>query len=475
MDRQYSSNEGHEATAQAFQEIAMSVGPKSSARKDRKPRKLILLDEAFDARDRRSMSSALGDRYSFSKAASSALTSAGAIAMADDAGGEMVVFPDLGVAAGDFSASELKALASKGIIDETHVFENETRSLPPLVIEDSPYGAASTAATALALPIDLSTQLQMNYLRGMRDAIDMVLGQIGGRAPSLSAAPVTAPQVATYSWCLEMIGVHPHTATGNNVTVAILDTGVDPGHPDLMHHFVGGRGMESFVRGVRPLDGHGHGTHCAGVVAGTMSPQAGPRYGVAPGVTLLIGKVLDDDGNGDDDQIMAGIQWAVAQGADVISMSLGSRRPLGGRYSTPYEGLARVLAKKGILLIAAAGNDSRRPNDIAPINNPGACPSFKAVAALDRWSNIAPFSCGEDDIAKVAISAPGMGVHSAWTGGGYKLLSGTSMATPHVAGAAALWVQRLGKKPHLWEALSKATRKLTPTSDFGAGLIRVPN
>ena len=474
MDRHYSSNEGHEA--QTFRELAMSVRPKSSTRKDRKPRKLILLDEAFDSRDRKSMSSALGERYSFSNAASSALTSAGAIAMSDDAGAELVVFPDLGIAAGDFNTSELEALANKGIIEEGNVFDNETRSLPPLVIEDSPYGEASAATTALALSTDTPTQLHLSYLRGMRDAIDMMLGQIGGRAaPSLSGAPVTAPQVAAYSWCLEMIGVHPHTATGNNVTVAILDTGVDPGHPDLMHHFVGGRGMESFVRGMRPVDGHGHGTHCAGVVAGTTAPHAGPRYGVAPGVTLLIGKVLDDDGNGDDDQIMAGIQWAVAQGADIISMSLGSRRPLHGEYSTPYERLARVLARKGILLVAAAGNDSRRPNDIAPINNPGACPSFKAVAALDRWSNIAPFSCGEDNIAKVAISAPGMGVHSAWMGGGYKLLSGTSMATPHVAGAAALWVQRLGKRPDLWDSVLRATRRLSPTSDFGAGLIRVPN
>lgn len=316
----------------------------------------------------------------------------------------------------------------------------------------------------------------MHYLRGMRDAIDMVLGQIGGRAaPTLFAPPVAASQAVTHSWCLEMIGVHAHTPTGGNVTVAILDTGVDPNHPDLMHHFVGGRGMESFVNGMRAVDGHGHGTHCAGVVAGTIAPQAGPRYGVAPGVTLLIGKVLDDNGDGDDDQIMAGIQWAVAQGADIISMSLGSRRPLDGRFSAPYERLARVLARRGILLIAAAGNDSQRPKAIAPINNPGACPSFKAVAAVDRWSNIAPFSCGEDNIAKVAISAPGMGVHSAWKGGNYKLLSGTSMATPHVAGAAALWVERLGKRPDLWDSISKATRRLAPASDFGAGLVRVPN
>lgn len=107
-----------------------------------KPRKLILLDEMFDTRDRRSMSSALGERYSFSKAASSALTAAGAIAMSDDAGVELVVFPDLGVAAGDFNSTDLQALANKGIIDEADVFDNETRSLPPLVIEDSPYALA---------------------------------------------------------------------------------------------------------------------------------------------------------------------------------------------------------------------------------------------------------------------------------------------------------------------------------------------
>ena len=293
---------------------------------------------------------------------------------------------------------------------------------------------------------------------------------------AMAAPPVPA---TTHSWCLDLVGI-PATyakATGAGIRVAVLDTGIDRNHPDFAgriqayRNFAKGSGDDDLVR---------HGTHCAGIVAGAAKAAGGVRYGVAPEAQLIVGKVLDDSGSGFDNDILEGLDWAIDEGAHIVSMSLGSVRGVGQDYARAYELIAKNLldATPGVLMIAAAGNESRRDlGRVNPVGNPAACPSVLAVAAVDRAAKVAYFSCGQvDSIGAIDVSAPGVDVLSAVPGGGTRLLSGTSMATPHVAGVAALWAQRFPKASArtIWRKLTAAAKPLGAAADTGSGLLQAP-
>ena len=260
-------------------------------------------------------------------------------------------------------------------------------------------------------------------------------------------------------------------------TVAVLDTGVDLDHPDLASRFAEDWKAASFVPGETAQDGHGHGTHCVGVVGGPRRSSGGTRYGVAPGARVLVGKVLSDAGSGFSDWILDGIDWAAENGARAISLSCLSSRAAGQPHAVVYERVAENLLRShpGTLLLAAAGNASERPWYTRPVDNPAACPSLLAVAAVHRAGRVASFSGRQmDDIGRVDLSAPGVGVHSAWTGGGFRTLSGTSMAVPHVAGVAALYLEEEPtlSGPDLWRALERRALPLGDARDFGCGLVQ---
>jgi subtilisin family serine protease len=263
------------------------------------------------------------------------------------------------------------------------------------------------------------------------------------------------------------------------VTVAVLDTGIDLDHPDFAGRFEAKRNIRSFVPGGSVQDGNGHGTHCAGIVGGAADSTSGVRYAVAPGVELLIGKVLTDDGLGTTDGILDGIAWAADQGARVISLSLGTARAAGARFSSAYERIAETLltADPGTLIVAAAGNSSGRPFLTSPVENPSACPSILSVAAVDQSLRIADSSCGQcDAIGAVDLCAPGTGVHSAWTGGSFRATGGTSAAAPHVAGVAALYLEAQPDLTalQLRQSLERNTLPLGRPEVFGRGLIQAP-
>jgi subtilisin family serine protease len=305
--------------------------------------------------------------------------------------------------------------------------------------------------------------------------------QAGGDADARADDRRSGPQVAMspgHSWCLDLIGVPArHRPSGRDVTVAVLDTGVDLAHPDLAGRFRESWKASSFVPHETAQDGHGHGTHCVGVVGGPRCSRSGTRYGVAPGARVLVGKVLSDAGSGFSDWILDGIDWAAESGARVISLSCISSRTAGHPYSVVYERVAENLlrSRPGTLVLAAAGNASERPWYTRAVDNPAACPSLLAVAAVHRARRIASFSGRQmDDIGEVNLSAPGVGVHSAWTGGGFRTLSGTSMAVPHVAGVAALYLQ---EEPtlsalDLRRALESRAQPLGDARDFGSGLVQ---
>ncbi|MFI7320062.1 S8 family peptidase [Streptomyces venezuelae] len=231
---------------------------------------------------------------------------------------------------------------------------------------------------------------------------------------------------------------------GKGTKVAVLDTGADAGHPDLKGRI---GATKNFTDSPDDTDRQGHGTHTTSTVGGSGAASGGKKKGVAPGTELLHGKVLDDSGSGATSWIIEGMQWAVDQKADVISMSLGNpaRTDCTDPMSTATEELAR--SAKDTLFVIAAGNTGPSLNSVS---SPGCAPGVLTVGAVDRDDSTAPFSSrgpayGSHTL-KPEIAAPGVGISAAAADGrgvhAYRSMSGTSMAAPHVAGAATLVKQR---------------------------------
>ncbi|HKE68772.1 MAG TPA: S8 family serine peptidase, partial [Nocardioidaceae bacterium] len=232
---------------------------------------------------------------------------------------------------------------------------------------------------------------------------------------------------------------------GSGVTVALLDTGVDVHHPDLEGQI---EATTSFVPGEEVTDINGHGTHVASTIVGTGAASDGLRKGVAPGADLIVGKVLGGiEGYGQDSWIIAGMQWAAASGADVVNMSLGDTVPSDG--TDPISLALDALSEQyGVLFVVASGNAGPET-----ISTPAAAASALTVGATDKEDNLAWFTstgplAGSGGM-KPDISAPGVDITAArsqeMTDGGeglYQTMSGTSMATPHVSGAAAILAQQ---------------------------------
>lgn len=283
------------------------------------------------------------------------------------------------------------------------------------------------------------------YIRGYRDGVQGFAAALEANVSAGVAMPGAAalpPPLfaddAQFTWGLRAVGADGAPGDGGGCRVAVLDTGVDAAHPDLVPAIAA---VESFVEGEPPHDGHGHGTHCSGTVVGSRQPIGGvPRFGVAPGARLFAGKVLNNaDGEGSDGSILAGIDWAITNQCHVISMSLGAALPVGTPHSQTFENAARNALAAGTVIVAATGNDSNRPDTVEPINHPANCPSIVAVGALDRVLDPAVFSnAGRVGLDHVTISAPGVDVLSSVPGGDHAFSDGTSMATPHVAGVLAV-------------------------------------
>ncbi|MFE7274205.1 S8 family serine peptidase [Streptomyces sp. NPDC057623] len=243
---------------------------------------------------------------------------------------------------------------------------------------------------------------------------------------------------------------HAKGLTGKGVKVAVLDTGIDTTHPDLKNQVVGAK---NFTTSKDTADHFGHGTHVASIVAGTGAMSKGKYAGVAPGAKLLNAKVLGDEGGGDDSSILAGMEWAAAQGADIVNLSLGGEDTPG---VDPLEAEVNKLSKeKGILFAIAAGNEGEGGDQT--VGSPGSAADALTVGAVDRRGELGVFSSRgptADSALKPDVTAPGVDITAALAKGsivareypekpaGYVTLSGTSMATPHVAGAAALLKQQ---------------------------------
>lgn len=311
------------------------------------------------------------------------------------------------------------------------------------------------------------------------------------------------------AWGIGAVKADTSNCTGDGVVVAVLDTGIDSSHPA----FKGVDITEEDFSGSGNGDRQGHGSHCAGTIFGR--DVDGQRIGIARGVKrALIGKVLADNGSGDSDMIFRGIQWALGQGAHVVSMSLGFDFPGMVKRSTDsgwpadlatsnaleayranlrmFDSLmqmnrAMAAFKPSAVIVAAAGNESRtniNPDYKIAASLPAAAEGVVSVGALQQAGgkyNLASFSNTFPQVA-----APGVDILSVKVGGGLRAMSGTSMACPHVAGVAALWWESLRKSGFVNPSAQLVAAKMLATSrtdvfgpgvaiaDRGAGLITAP-
>ena len=355
---------------------------------------------------------------------------------------DAVVFPEIGVALLGAEAAMARGMSAMSELDTDSAIE---------VIEPE-YFVFSSGAND-------------DYLRGFLRATETIArdlrpgGGSGGGAGEHDEG--IDAQVLGATWGLVRCKVPPSTRSGAGMRVAVLDTGLDLGHPDFAGRVIV---SQSFV-GQPVQDLHGHGTHTIGTSCGPKAPAGTtPRYGIAYGAQIYVGKVLSNSGSGSSASVLAGMNWAIANKCMVISMSLGSQSPVQAAYTAAG---TQALAK-GCLIVAAAGNAGAATG--APANSP----TIMSVASLDP--NLAPSSFS--NFGKVEIAAPGRDVFStAPRPTRYATMSGTSMATPHVAGCAALWAQTSAnlRGQALWNMLLARAQPLPfPPARVGRGLVQAP-
>jgi len=374
--------------------------------------------------------------------------------MEDIGDADAVVFPEIGVALLSGNAAQERNMSTFA----------EIASDSPILSIDPEYFVFAENMYADFLQgnfaqTDPSTSSE--FLRGFLQATETIAKEMQGNGHSQLEIEEEV-QVLGVTWGLKACKVPPSFRSGLGIKVAVLDTGFDLGHPD----FVGRPVVGATFVGQPVQDLHGHGTHCIGTACGPRTPAGTtPRYGIGFRSSIFAGKVLSNSGSGSTASVLAGMNWAIANRCPVISMSLGGP---GGPHPA-YTAAGQAALNNRCLIIAAAGN-----NGPGPTGSPANSPTIMSVASLDP--NLQPSSFSAR--GKVEIAGPGRDVFSSWPRPTrYKTESGTSMATPHVAGCAALWAETSPNMRGLmlWRRLQATARPLPfLRSIVGAGLVQAP-
>jgi len=347
------------------------------------------------------------------------------------------------------------------------VVVRELRLINAVVIEHATQvSIAESKLRALAEVKRVDPDPKINWLK-MADArgVDFAVPSTGGILKSIEALkkkqqeqPTEVPPAQSGQetpWGISRVKAPAAWATtrGQGVKLVVIDTGIDMTHPELSGIIKGGWNAISTAATFN--DDNGHGTHCAGTIAAKDDDQG--VVGVAPKIDLYGVKVLDENGSGTFDDVIAGMLWAVENKMEIASMSLGASQG-----NQALADAVEAMRKAGVILIAAAGNSG------GSVGYPAAYPGAISIAASDSKDKLAGFSSRGPSVAAIA---PGVNVKSTYMGGSYDTLSGTSMATPHVAGLAALYVAtHKGATPEQTRAaLAAASTKLPGVPDIGQG------
>jgi subtilisin family serine protease len=288
-------------------------------------------------------------------------------------------------------------------------------------------------------------------------------------APAAAASDPLRP----HQWGLDMVEAGPAHAvsTGTGAVVAVVDTGVKADHADLAgqtlpgHDFVDNDDV--------PQDGNGHGTHVTGVIDAITGNGIGVES-VAPGAKVLPVRVLDNTGEGNADAVAAGVDWATTHGADVINLSLGGAVPIIGGSSDAFDAALDRALDRGIIVVAAAGNDG-----LPVCEQPSGEGRILCVGAVDKRGNRSYFSNFGMGLGLVAPGGSGLpgqdeDILSTWNDGGYMELAGTSQATPFVSGVAALLVSKGIRGQAAVQRILSTARDAGPAGpdpEYGAGIV----
>ena len=282
--------------------------------------------------------------------------------------------------------------------------------------------------------VDVSASEEIRLKRDPRvkriddDVIVSTLSRDEEKTTRSQARNTVTAQAQSLPWGIDRIDaelVWPTGNTANPVKIGIIDTGISKDHPDLKANIKGGINTINSRRGWN--DDNGHGSHVAGIV-GALNNAAGV-VGAAPDVDLYAIKVLGANGSGYLSDVIEGIQWAAANEMQVVNMSLGTSQDVQSLHDAVISAY-----NAGLVVVTAAGNSG------GSVIFPAAYPEVIAVSATDSNNQIASWSSRGPEID---LAAPGVSIYSTYKGTGYKTLSGTSMASPHVAGSAALVLNTL--------------------------------
>ncbi|MEJ3748660.1 S8 family serine peptidase [Actinomycetes bacterium KLBMP 9797] len=383
-----------------------------------------------------------------------------------DFGGRLEVLPSDAIAPLSAGRVDRRLFDVTGLIEMGY---GDRRDSLPLIVTHAGGASARTARGQVAATGTVTRELPAVdgfALRMRKDGAGQLWRDVtAGRRSGIGAVWLDARRRTTLDTSVGRIGAPAAWAaghTGAGTTVAVLDTGVDDTHPDLAGKV---RARVTLVEGEDGRDHNGHGTHVAATIAGSGAASQGRYRGVAPDATLLAGKVCDAGGWCPDSSILAGMQWAVEQGADVVNLSLGGPDTAG---TDPLEAAVQELtARHGTLFVIAAGNEGRDRT----VSSPASAPAALAVGAVDDQDAVADFSSRGprlgDSGLKPEITAPGVDITAARAlAGGYATMSGTSMASPHVAGAAAILA---GARPD-WAADRLKSALMGSARPGGAGV-----